>query len=111
VFELAHPELPSGFPPPRSLDAVPNNLPVQLSSFVGRERELRDVTQLLSEHTLVTLTGAGGCGKTRLALQSASEALERFPDGAGGSSSRRLPRSDWSTPRSPRCSVSAHSRG
>ena len=62
--------------------APPNNLPVQLSSFVGRERELREVGRLLSEHRLLTLTGAGGCGKTRLAGEVASETLERFPDGA-----------------------------
>ncbi len=82
VFELTHPALPSGFPPPRSLDALPNNLPVQLSSFIGRKRELREVGRLLSDHRLITLTGAGGCGKTRLAVQAASETLERFPDGA-----------------------------
>ena len=82
VFELTHPELPSGFPPPRSLDALPNNLPVQLSSFIGREAELREVGRLISDHRLLTLTGAGGCGKTRLAVQAASEALDRFPDGA-----------------------------
>jgi predicted ATPase/DNA-binding CsgD family transcriptional regulator len=81
VFELDHPELPSGFPPLRSLDALPNNLPTQLSSFVGRQRELAEVKQLLADHRLITLTGAGGCGKTRLALQAASETLERFPDG------------------------------
>jgi predicted ATPase/class 3 adenylate cyclase/DNA-binding CsgD family transcriptional regulator len=82
VFELAHPELPSGFPPLRSLEALPNNLPLQLSSFVGRERELAELGRLLADHRLITLTGAGGCGKTRLALQAASETLERFPDGA-----------------------------
>ena len=82
VFELTHPELQTGFPPPRSLDALPNNLPVQLSSFIGRERELAEVGRLLTDHRLVTLTGAGGCGKTRLAIQAASEALDRFPDGA-----------------------------
>jgi predicted ATPase/DNA-binding CsgD family transcriptional regulator len=63
-------------------DAPPHNLPVQLSSFVGRERELREVGRLISEHGLLTLTGAGGCGKTRLAVQAASQTLERFPDGA-----------------------------
>ena len=82
LFELTHPELPTGFPPPRSLDALPNNLPVQLSSFVGRQAELREVERLLKGHRLVTLTGAGGCGKTRLAVQAASEILDRFPDGA-----------------------------
>ena len=75
-------KLATGSPPPRSLDAPPNNLPVQLSSFVGRERELREIGRLISGHRLVTLTGAGGCGKTRLAIQAASESLERFPDGA-----------------------------
>jgi predicted ATPase/class 3 adenylate cyclase len=82
VFELAHAELPSDFPPLRTLDALPNNLPPQLSSFVGREQELAELGRLLGDQRLVTLTGAGGCGKTRLALQTASEALERFPDGA-----------------------------
>jgi predicted ATPase/class 3 adenylate cyclase/DNA-binding CsgD family transcriptional regulator len=81
VFELAHPDLPSGFPPLRSLDALPNNLPVALSSFIGRERELAELGRLLGEDRLVTLTGTGGCGKTRLVLQAASETLERFPDG------------------------------
>ena len=55
---------------------------MQLSSFVGRERELAELGRLLADHRLITLTGAGGCGKTRLALQAASETLERFPDGA-----------------------------
>ena len=50
VFELTHPELRTGFPPPRSLDQLPNNLPVQLSSFIGRERELAEVGRLLSDH-------------------------------------------------------------
>jgi predicted ATPase/DNA-binding CsgD family transcriptional regulator len=61
---------------------LPNNLPVDLSSFVGRERELRELGGLLSEHRLLTLTGAGGCGKTRLAVHAACEALDRFPGGA-----------------------------
>jgi predicted ATPase/DNA-binding CsgD family transcriptional regulator len=82
IYELGHPELPSGFPPLRSLNSVANSFPVQLSSFVGRGRELAEVERLLAEHRLLTLTGAGGCGKTRLALQAASETLERFPDGA-----------------------------
>src|SRR5262245_52714821 len=71
----------SSSPAPRSPAALPNNLPVVLSSFVGRERELAELGRLLDGERLVTLTGAGGCGKTRLALQAASEALERFPDG------------------------------
>lgn len=58
-----------------------NNLPQQLTSFIGREKEKADVKTLLSKSRLLTLTGAGGCGKTRLALQVANELLEKFPDG------------------------------
>src|SRR5215210_4766496 len=60
----------------------PNNLPVQLTSFVGRHRELDELGELLGSTCLLTLTGAGGCGKTRLALQLAADAVERYPDGA-----------------------------
>ena len=63
-------------------DEVPGNLPLQLSSFVGREKELSRVAQALEVSRLVTLTGVGGVGKTRLALQTAAEVLPRFPDGA-----------------------------
>ena len=82
VFALSHPDLPASAEPLRSLDAMPNNLPDQLTSFVGRERELGDVAQALDTTRLLTLTGAGGCGKTRLAAQAAADALDRFPDGA-----------------------------
>jgi predicted ATPase/class 3 adenylate cyclase len=82
VFQVAAPGLAREFPPLQSLDAFPGNLPAQLSSFVGRERDVTDVAELLSGHRLVTLTGVGGVGKTRLALQAASEVLPRFPDGA-----------------------------
>src|SRR5437764_21991 len=58
-----------------------NNLPIQVTSFVGRERELRELEQLLPTTRLLTLTGAGGTGKTRLALQLAAEILDSFPDG------------------------------
>jgi non-specific serine/threonine protein kinase len=65
--------------------AIPHNLPLQLTSFVGRERELLEVTKLLTEpptgSRLLTLTGAGGCGKTRLAVQVAREVIEAYPDG------------------------------
>jgi predicted ATPase/class 3 adenylate cyclase len=81
VFQLGHPALPAAFPPLRSLDALPNNLPLQVTSFVGRERELGEVAALLGAHRLVTLTGPGGTGKTRLALQAAADALEVHPDG------------------------------
>src|SRR5207302_6143140 len=81
VFALSHPNLPASVEPLRSLDALPNNLPDQLTSFVGRERELQQVAEALSSTRLLTLTGAGGCGKTRLAAQAAADALDRFPDG------------------------------
>ena len=68
--------------PPRRLHKPRlNNLPRQLSSFVGREREIGEVKQLLSATRLLTLTGAGGCGKTRLSIQVGGQALEEFPDG------------------------------
>ncbi|HXG26054.1 MAG TPA: adenylate/guanylate cyclase domain-containing protein [Candidatus Binatia bacterium] len=69
------------FPPLRSLDARPNNLPTQLTSFVGREKELQEAGSLLESNRLVTLTGPGGTGKTRLSLQVAANAAERYPDG------------------------------
>ena len=81
VFQLLHPALRTDFPALKSLDAHPHNLPVQLSSFVGRDAELASLTELLDAHRLVTLTGPGGIGKTRLALQAAAERLERHPDG------------------------------
>jgi predicted ATPase/class 3 adenylate cyclase len=70
------------FAPLRSLDAFPGNLPLQLSSFVGRAREVGQIAGALSECRVVTLTGVGGVGKTRLALQVAAEVLPRFREGA-----------------------------
>jgi predicted ATPase/class 3 adenylate cyclase/Tfp pilus assembly protein PilF len=81
IFQLLHPKLPSDFPPPRSLEAFIHNLPLQLSSFVGREAEIQQAKQLLTENRLLTLTGTGGAGKTRLALQAAAEVIERFEHG------------------------------
>jgi predicted ATPase/class 3 adenylate cyclase len=69
------------FPPLRSLDARPNNLPTQLTSFVGRDRELAEASALLDRSRLVTLTGPGGTGKTRLSLQVAANAADDFPGG------------------------------
>jgi predicted ATPase/class 3 adenylate cyclase len=69
------------FPPPRTLDARPNNLPAQLTRFIGRSGEIATIRDLLGESRLVTLTGPGGTGKTRLALQSAAELLVDVPDG------------------------------
>jgi predicted ATPase/class 3 adenylate cyclase len=83
VFQLLHPELPDQFPPLRSLENRPNNLPRQPTPFLGREREVADVVGLLGtdEVQLLTLTGPGGTGKTRLALQAAADLLDDFPDG------------------------------
>ena len=81
VFQLCHPDLPSDFPALKSLDALPNNLPRQLTSFVGREPEIAQVRELLDATRLLTLTGAGGSGKTRLVLQAAADVLDQYPDG------------------------------
>lgn len=67
--------------PPRSMDQVPNNLPIQLTSFIGRETQIRQVTELLQQQRMITISGAGGSGKTRLALQVAAENLDAYPDG------------------------------
>jgi predicted ATPase/class 3 adenylate cyclase len=81
IFQVVHPDLPREFSSLRTLNAVPNNLPIQLTSFIGREREMREVKALLTQTRLLTLTGSGGCGKTRLALQVAADLLEDYPDG------------------------------
>jgi predicted ATPase/class 3 adenylate cyclase len=81
VFQLLHPDLPAEFGPLRSLDSLPNNLPLQPTSFVGRDEDLVELSGLLPRAPLVTLVGAGGCGKTRLAIQVGAEALGRFRDG------------------------------
>jgi predicted ATPase/class 3 adenylate cyclase len=82
LYQVVHPTLRQAFPPLRSLESFPNNLPQQMTSFIGRERELADVGKLLAEHRLVTLHGTGGIGKTRLSLQAAADALAGFVDGA-----------------------------
>jgi predicted ATPase/class 3 adenylate cyclase len=81
LYQVVAPGLPAEFPPLRSLDARAHNLPVQLTTFVGREREIGDVKEFLTSARLVTLTGTGGAGKTRLALQVAAEVLPDFADG------------------------------
>jgi predicted ATPase/class 3 adenylate cyclase len=81
VWQLSVETLQSEFPALRSLDARPNNLPIQRTSFVGREQDIADVTDLLVEHRLLTLVGSGGVGKTRLALHVGAELLDRYPDG------------------------------
>lgn len=89
--DLAHPErlyqlvvqgFPSQFPPPRTLDARPNNLPLQLTRFIGRQGQVEEVKRrLLNGARLLTLTGPGGTGKTRLAVEVAVETLDAFDDG------------------------------
>jgi predicted ATPase/class 3 adenylate cyclase len=81
LWQVNAPDLPQDFPPLQSLGAVPNNLPIQLTSFVGREKEIAEVKQELEVHRLVTLTGSGGTGKTRLSLQVAAELLDHFDHG------------------------------
>ncbi|HEX2026442.1 MAG TPA: tetratricopeptide repeat protein [Nitriliruptorales bacterium] len=81
LYQVLAPGLREEFPPLRSLDARPNNLPTQLTSFVGRQREIEQVCLLLDRTRLLTLTGPGGTGKTRLSLQLAATAAERFRDG------------------------------
>ena len=81
VWQLAQAGLRSEFPPLRSLDTTPHNLPVPLTSFVGREREELAAEELLAEHRLVTIAGAGGAGKTRLALQVAAATIGAHRDG------------------------------
>ncbi len=82
LYQLSAEGLPRAFPPLRSLTTLPNNLPRNLSTFVGRQSDLTEVRQLISQAPLVTLTGPGGVGKTRLALQLAAEMLDTFVDGA-----------------------------
>jgi class 3 adenylate cyclase len=83
LCQVVHPDLPADFPPLVSLSERPNNLPTQVSAFIGRERELAEVRSRIEspETRLVTLFGPGGTGKTRLALQAAAEEVERFADG------------------------------
>ena len=81
VHQLQHPALRTQFPPLRSLEATPNNLTQQLNSFVGRERELAEVRELLGKTRLLTLLGMGGIGKSRLSVQLGAELLDEYADG------------------------------
>jgi predicted ATPase/class 3 adenylate cyclase len=81
LLQLHHPRLPSDFPPPRTAGGPTHNLPRTFTSFIGRDRELKDVIDLLQANRLITLTGPGGCGKTRLAIEAASASLTLRPGG------------------------------
>jgi predicted ATPase/class 3 adenylate cyclase len=82
IFQLIIPGLPTDFPAIKTLDVHPHNLPIELNSFVGREQEIEEIGKLLQGSRLVTLTGVGGTGKTRLAVHAAAEILADFGDGA-----------------------------
>jgi predicted ATPase/class 3 adenylate cyclase/tetratricopeptide (TPR) repeat protein len=81
VYQLLHPRLRPDFPALRSLEATPNNLPQQITSFVGRRTELAEAAALFANARLLTLLGMGGLGKTRLALEIGGDLLDGFPDG------------------------------
>jgi predicted ATPase/class 3 adenylate cyclase len=82
LYQLSAEGLQSDFPEPRTLDARPNNLVLQLSPFVAREHELKEINMLLLDRRLVTLTGPGGTGKTRLAFELAGQLMHKHKDGA-----------------------------
>jgi predicted ATPase/class 3 adenylate cyclase/tetratricopeptide (TPR) repeat protein len=83
LYQLQIEGLPADFPPLKTLENRPTNLPVQSNAFVGRGRELKEAGELLgrADVRLLSLTGAGGAGKTRLALQLAAAAIDQYPDG------------------------------
>ncbi|MFZ1321263.1 MAG: tetratricopeptide repeat protein [Ignavibacteria bacterium] len=81
LFQVNAPGLRKDFPPLKTLDARPNNLPVQLTSFIGREKELKQVKDLLSQTHLLTLLGSGGAGKSRLSLQTGADVIDDFANG------------------------------
>ena len=81
LFQLTIEGRSNQFPPLRSLESTPNNLPIQMTSFIGRDDQVREARELLRRSRLLTLTGPGGSGKTRLSLQIAADLLDEFPDG------------------------------
>ena len=81
LWQVVVPDLVQDFPPLSSLNEIPNNLPVQLTTFIGREKEIDQIIKQLEKNRLVTLIGPGGTGKTRLSLRVAEEMLDQFPQG------------------------------
>ncbi|MGB7095862.1 MAG: tetratricopeptide repeat protein [Anaerolineales bacterium] len=81
IYQLVVSDLETDFPPIKTLDSHPNNLPLEMTSFVGREQEIEEVKSLLEINRLITLIGPGGAGKTRLALHLAADLLEDFNQG------------------------------
>jgi len=81
IFQVVASDAQTDFAPLKTLDWLPHNLPMNLTSFIGRDHELHDVSQLLTDHRMITLTGPGGIGKTRLSLHVAAEVLDAFPAG------------------------------
>ncbi|MBS1517823.1 MAG: tetratricopeptide repeat protein [Bacteroidetes bacterium] len=81
LFQIEYEGLRKEFPPLKTLDARPNNLPVQLTSFIGRESEILKIKKLLNKSRLLTLTGSGGVGKTRIALQVSADIIDDFENG------------------------------
>jgi predicted ATPase/class 3 adenylate cyclase len=81
IYQLVTATLPADFPPLKTLDVHRHNLPARMTTFIGREKEMTEIKQALDKNRLVTLTGSGGTGKTRLALQVAADLLDQFPNG------------------------------
>ncbi|MCY7362636.1 MAG: tetratricopeptide repeat protein [Ignavibacteria bacterium] len=81
LYQVSGQGLREDFPPLKTIDARPNNLPVQLTKFIGREKEMKEIKNLLSRSTLVTLLGSGGSGKTRLVLEVAEDVIDDFTNG------------------------------
>lgn len=81
IYQVVVPDLDSEFLPLKTLDTQPNNLPIQLTSFIGREQDMVRVKDIMNRTRIITLTGVGGSGKTRLAIQIAADIIDEFPDG------------------------------
>jgi len=81
LYQISAPELPTDFPPLKTLDARPNNLPIQLTSFIGREKEMQEIKNKLSGTRMITLLGPGGTGKTRLSMQTGADLIDDFING------------------------------